>query len=259
MGSDDDEDNVRSDHDEDYAGEDAPQGFIYPSGRYREDSDDEDLHEGGGGSSPPRARVVMRQVAAPADAQSKAALGNKSKLPPNSERRGPIAGMICLCSTRTHADVIRRGLCGLPRNFLAIVDRITPGTAVFLYNFQTKELHGVYEAQGESGENLDPSAFGGSAKGGSPFSAQFRIRTAKRTLAIQARTLPTIECRLPQSLISSSYPLSVPWCHPSVSLPHPSLCPFYRSLTLQNSANAYIRHDLSSYSAPPSSLPPFVL
>eukprot|EP00850_Spirogloea_muscicola_P010661 SM000063S20051 [mRNA] locus=s63:532722:538762:+ [translate_table: standard] len=54
---------------------------------------------------------------------------------------------------------VQRSIFGLPHRFLESVRRIQPGMPLFLYNYTTRNLHGVFEATSEGGFNLDPHAW----------------------------------------------------------------------------------------------------
>ncbi|CAI5475418.1 unnamed protein product, partial [Closterium sp. Yama58-4] len=80
----------------------------------------------------------------------------------------PIAGYIFVCNNETMEDDIKRELFGLPQKYHESVRGIQPGMPLFLYNYTTHHLHGVFEASSEGGLNLDPSL--------SKFPSQVRVR-----------------------------------------------------------------------------------
>ncbi|CAM6085370.1 unnamed protein product [Calypogeia fissa] len=71
----------------------------------------------------------------------------------------PLAGMIFGCSSATFHECMRLQLFGLPAKSKDDVMRVTPGTKVFLFNFDTKELSGIFEAITHGGWQLQPDAF----------------------------------------------------------------------------------------------------
>jgi len=68
-------------------------------------------------------------------------------------------GFVFQCSTKTQAECLERGLLGLPRAFWARVQEIQADTPIFLHNFQTKELHGVFSIVGKPGCPIEEDAW----------------------------------------------------------------------------------------------------
>uniref|UniRef100_A0A5B6Z172 DCD domain-containing protein n=1 Tax=Davidia involucrata TaxID=16924 RepID=A0A5B6Z172_DAVIN len=63
---------------------------------------------------------------------------------------------------------------------------ITPGLPLFLYNYTTHQLHGIFEAVSFGGSNIDPTAWEDKkCKGESRFPAQVRIRVRKLCKALE--------------------------------------------------------------------------
>lgn len=61
---------------------------------------------------------------------------------PRNER---IGGYIFVCNNDTMAENLKRQLFGLPPRYRDSVRAITPGLPLFLYNYSTHQLHGVFE------------------------------------------------------------------------------------------------------------------
>lgn len=74
------------------------------------------------------------------------------------EAQGP-AGLVFLCSSSTLRECFHFRVLGLPAAQREVVERVVPGTRLFLFNFDTKELFGVFEATSRGGLNLVPEAF----------------------------------------------------------------------------------------------------
>ncbi|KAK3258017.1 hypothetical protein CYMTET_32918 [Cymbomonas tetramitiformis] len=72
-----------------------------------------------------------------------------------------LAGYIFGCNHATKNEVMSRELFGLPAVHSDLVHHIYPGMALFLFNYSTRELHGVFEAASHGGMHLDRDAFGG--------------------------------------------------------------------------------------------------
>ncbi|KAL9994188.1 B2 protein [Helianthus debilis subsp. tardiflorus] len=73
---------------------------------------------------------------------------------------------------------LKRELFGLPPRYRDSVRQITPGLPLFLYNYSTHQLHGVFEAASFGGTNIDPTAWEDKKnQGESSFPAQVRVTT----------------------------------------------------------------------------------
>ena len=113
----------------------------------------------------------------------KAAADKRFKTLPASEalpRSEAIGGYIFVCNNDTMQENLRRQLFGLPPRYRDSVRTITPGLPLFLYNYSTHQLHGIFEAASFGGSNIDPSAWEDKkCAGESRFPAQVRVMTRK--------------------------------------------------------------------------------
>ncbi|PKU83235.1 B2 protein [Dendrobium catenatum] len=91
-----------------------------------------------------------------------------------------LGGYIFICNSDTMKEDLKNQLFCLPPRFRDSVRAITPGLPLFLYNYTTRRLHGVFEAASFGGSNIDPTAWKDfKCEGESMFPAQVRIRTRK--------------------------------------------------------------------------------
>ncbi|KAJ7952165.1 B2 protein-like [Quillaja saponaria] len=103
-------------------------------------------------------------------------------LPPSESlpRNETIGGYIFVCNNDTMQENLRRQLFGLPPRYRDSVRTITPGLPLFLYNYSTHQLHGIFEAASFGGTNIDPTAWEDKkCAGESRFPAQVRVMTRK--------------------------------------------------------------------------------
>ncbi|KAI3727745.1 hypothetical protein L6452_16365 [Arctium lappa] len=101
-------------------------------------------------------------------------------LPPSESlpRNETVGGYIFVCNNDTMQENLKRQLFGLPPRYRDSVRQITPGLPLFLYNYSTHQLHGVFEAASFGGTNIDPSAWEDMKnQGESRFPAQVRVMT----------------------------------------------------------------------------------
>ncbi|KAG9448232.1 hypothetical protein H6P81_014360 [Aristolochia fimbriata] len=103
-------------------------------------------------------------------------------LPPSESlpRNEAVGGYIFVCNNDTMEENLRRQLFGLPPRYRDSVRAITPGLPLFLYNYSTHQLHGIFEAASFGGTNIDPTAWEDKkCPGESRFPAQVRVVTRK--------------------------------------------------------------------------------
>ncbi|XVF12940.1 hypothetical protein REPUB_Repub08aG0163300 [Reevesia pubescens] len=113
----------------------------------------------------------------------KTAADKRFKTLPASEslpRNETIGGYIFVCNNDTMAENLKRELFGLPPRYRDSVRAITPGLPLFLYNYSTHQLHGIFEAASFGGTNIDPTAWEDKkCPGESRFPAQVQVITRK--------------------------------------------------------------------------------
>ncbi|GAV88775.1 Dev_Cell_Death domain-containing protein [Cephalotus follicularis] len=110
---------------------------------------------------------------------SKGGVDKRFKTLPPSEslpRNETVGGYIFVCNNDTMQENLRRQLFGLPPRYRDSVRAITPGLPLFLYNYSTHQLHGIFEAASFGGTNIDPTAWEDKkCLGESRFPAQVRV------------------------------------------------------------------------------------
>ncbi|KAJ4980847.1 hypothetical protein NE237_031684 [Protea cynaroides] len=117
------------------------------------------------------------------------AVDKRFKTLPTAEtlpRNEVLGGYIFVCNNDTMQEDLKRQLFGLPSRYRDSVRAITPGLPLFLYNYATHQLHGIFEAASFGGTNIDPTAWEDKkCKGESRFPAQVRIRVRKLCKALE--------------------------------------------------------------------------
>ncbi|KAA8520969.1 hypothetical protein F0562_011642 [Nyssa sinensis] len=114
---------------------------------------------------------------------SKTSVDKRFKTLPPSEslpRNETVGGYIFVCNNDTMEENLQRQLFGLPPRYRDSVRAITPGLPLFLYNYSTHQLHGIFEAASFGGTNIDPNAWEDKKNPNeSRFPAQVRVVTRK--------------------------------------------------------------------------------
>ncbi|KAF5196070.1 B2 protein [Thalictrum thalictroides] len=114
---------------------------------------------------------------------NKNSVDKRFKTLPASEalpRNEVVGGYIFVCNNDTMEENLKRQLFGLPPRYRDSVRAITPGLPLFLYNYSTHQLHGIFEAASFGGTNIDPLAWEDKkCPGESRFPAQVRVATRK--------------------------------------------------------------------------------
>ncbi|KAF9606260.1 hypothetical protein IFM89_024081 [Coptis chinensis] len=117
------------------------------------------------------------------------AVDKRFKTLPSTEtlpRNEVLGGYIFVCNNDTMQEDLKRQLFGLPPRYRDSVRAITPGLPLFLYNYTTHQLHGIFEASSFGGSNIDPTAWEDKkCKGESRFPAQVCIRVRKICKALE--------------------------------------------------------------------------
>lgn len=123
------------------------------------------------------------------DSNNNGSVDKRFKTLPSAEmlpRNEVLGGYIFVCNNDTMQEDLKRQLFGLPPRYRDSVRAITPGLPLFLYNYTTHQLHGIFEAASFGGTNIDPTAWEDKkCKGESRFPAQVRIRMRKLCKALE--------------------------------------------------------------------------
>lgn len=90
----------------------------------------------------------------------------------NAAGKNPEFGAIFMSSSATKRECLERRLFGLPSCFSQFVKQVKAGMILFLFEYEKRELHGVYRSCCGGAMNIVPNAFSSSGK---QFSAQVRI------------------------------------------------------------------------------------
>ncbi|KAL3694731.1 hypothetical protein R1sor_008382 [Riccia sorocarpa] len=131
------------------------------------------------------------------DFENEKSLKTKESDEPDTVIDAPLDGMIFGCSTATFYECMKLQLFGLPTKNKDEVMRVAPGTKLFLFNFDTKELSGIFEAVSHGGLMIEPDAF---REFGS-FPAQVQVSCAERCPNIHLSDFKNI---IKENFVSSS-------------------------------------------------------
>jgi hypothetical protein len=68
---------------------------------------------------------------------------------------------IFLCSDLTEGECLKEGLFGGKVGYKSQVREVNPGDKLFLYNYSSRKLHGIFEATSQARKNIVPRAWNG--------------------------------------------------------------------------------------------------
>ncbi|XP_020093225.1 uncharacterized protein LOC109713513 isoform X2 [Ananas comosus] len=84
-----------------------------------------------------------------------------------------LVGAIFMCNRRTKKECLGRKLFGFPYNQADFVKKVKAGMVLFLFEYEERKLHGVFEATSDGAQNIVPAAFSSS---GRLYPSQIRFR-----------------------------------------------------------------------------------
>jgi hypothetical protein len=73
-----------------------------------------------------------------------------------------LAGLIFMCNDRVRTNCFRHKVFGMPFSKKRLLDHVKPGTKLFLFEYEARNLWGIYEAASFPGFELENEAFNGS-------------------------------------------------------------------------------------------------
>lgn len=75
-----------------------------------------------------------------------------------------LVGAIFMCNRRTKKECLGRKLFGFPYNQADFVKKVKAGMVLFLFEYEERKLHGVFEATSDGAQNIVPAAFSSSGR-----------------------------------------------------------------------------------------------
>ncbi|KAL8146641.1 uncharacterized protein LOC141705973 [Apium graveolens] len=90
--------------------------------------------------------------------------------------KSQLGGVIFGCKTASIDECLNIQLFGLPGNHMAYVKNIEPGLPLFLFNYSTRRLHGIFEAASPGTLNINPYAWTADGSNRTRYPAQVQIR-----------------------------------------------------------------------------------
>ncbi|KAK1398142.1 DCD domain-containing protein [Heracleum sosnowskyi] len=90
--------------------------------------------------------------------------------------KSQLGGVIFGCKTASMNECLNNQLFGLPANHISYVKNIDVGLPLFLFNYSTRRLHGIFEAASPGKLNINPYAWSDYGAKTSSYPAQVQIR-----------------------------------------------------------------------------------
>lgn len=79
-------------------------------------------------------------------------------------RTVPEFGAIFMSNSATISECLQMKLFGLPASFCDFVKQVKAGMTLFLFEYETRKLHGVFEAASDGEMNIIHNAYSSSGK-----------------------------------------------------------------------------------------------
>lgn len=76
----------------------------------------------------------------------------------------PDFGAIFMSSKLTKKECLRKKLFGLPSAFNSFIKHVKAGMLLFLFEYESRQLHGVFEATSDGDIDIMPNAYKSSGK-----------------------------------------------------------------------------------------------
>ncbi|KAI5084289.1 hypothetical protein GOP47_0000458 [Adiantum capillus-veneris] len=93
--------------------------------------------------------------------------------------RGELFGVIFMCNRRTWKECLGQCLFGLPIGKKSLVEQVVPGMKLFLFEYEHRQLWGVFEAISYGGMDIIPDAYTGGS-----FPCQVRVKVPEDCVAL---------------------------------------------------------------------------
>ncbi|KAL2651353.1 hypothetical protein R1flu_019481 [Riccia fluitans] len=107
------------------------------------------------------------------------ASGGSIKVAPQRKlaERGRLGSVIFGCTNATYSECVTNTLFGLPYSHHSYVEHIDPGMPLFLFNYNDRKMHGIFEAVSEGALNINAYAWtAGDSVTRTQFPAQVRVQ-----------------------------------------------------------------------------------
>lgn len=93
--------------------------------------------------------------------------------------KGELCGAIFMCNRRTWKECLGQSLFGLPIAKKSLVEQVVPGMKLFLFEYERRQLWGVFEATSYGGMNIISDAYSGGS-----FPCQVRVKVPEDCVAL---------------------------------------------------------------------------
>ncbi|KAF9622877.1 hypothetical protein IFM89_035007 [Coptis chinensis] len=111
--------------------------------------------------------------------------GVNSSAPAYHYTKEQLGAAIFGCKYETMGECLRNLLFGLPIRHFSYIKNIEPGLPIFLFNYNGRKLHGIYEATSHGRLNISPHALTNNGSDQTQFPTQVLVRIRK-----QCKSLP---------------------------------------------------------------------
>ncbi|XP_043701486.1 uncharacterized protein LOC122651958 isoform X2 [Telopea speciosissima] len=113
-------------------------------------------------------------------------------------RKENLGGVVFGCKNNTMKECLSKQIFGLPSIHFSYVRNIEQGLPLFLFNYNDRKLHGIFEAAGPGQMNINPYGWTEDGSDRTPYPAQVRIR-------VRMHCQPILEDQFSQIIMDNYY------------------------------------------------------
>ena len=106
-----------------------------------------------------RPKGLSDPVVSKVDQNKKKKQGSKEENNEDGSGKDKFSSLIFMCNSQTKKECFRYKVFGLPPTKKELVEKVKPGMKLFLYDFNLRQMYGIYKTASVRAMNVEPNAF----------------------------------------------------------------------------------------------------